>query len=115
DDAANTRSTPPSSATSPPGGAAAPLLLQAGARPLPEYELIRQLGVGGFGEVWQARGPGGFDVALKFVRLDGRGSEYELRALEVMKTIRHPNLVGLFGVWPKEGWLIVAMELCDRS
>ncbi len=98
-----------------PSPVAAPLGLQAGTRPLPEYELIRQLGVGGFGEVWQARGPGGFDVALKFIRLEAPGSEFEVRALEIMKTIRHPNLVGLFGVWPKDGWLIVAMELCDRS
>ena len=32
-----------------------------------------------------------------------------------MKSIRHPNLVSLFGAWHKDHWLILAMELCDRS
>jgi hypothetical protein len=32
-----------------------------------------------------------------------------------MKTVRHPNLVSLFGAWHRDNWLILAMELCDRS
>src|SRR5947209_1449174 len=91
-----------------PGGEGA-LPLRPGERPLPEYELVRKLGAGGFGEVWQARGPGGFDVALKFIKLASEGSGLEVRALEVMRAIRHPNLVGLFGVWEKDGALILAM------
>jgi serine/threonine-protein kinase len=94
------------------------MLLHPGNRPVPgypDYKLIRKLGAGAFGEVWHAHGLGGLDVALKFIHLEAHLLAIELRSLEVMKTIRHPNLVSLFGAWHKDNWLILAMELCDRT
>jgi formylglycine-generating enzyme required for sulfatase activity len=76
---------------------------------------VEQLGSGGFGEVWKAYGPGGFTVALKFVRMTEPSSAPELRALELMKDIHHPNLLALFGAWQRGGYLIVAMELADGT
>src|SRR5262249_20343029 len=81
----------------------------------PEYKLVRKLGAGAFGEIWHAHGPGGLDVALKFIRLDAHLRAVELRSLEAMKGVRHPNLVSLFGAWHEGDRLILAMELCDRS
>jgi serine/threonine protein kinase len=39
----------------------------------------------------------------------------ELRSLELMKKVRHPNLHGQFGAWRQEGMLIVAMELAEGT
>jgi hypothetical protein len=89
--------------------------LVPGARPLPEYQLVSRLGQGGFGEVWRASGPGGFDVALKFIRLSGPGAPVELRALEQMKGIRHAHLLTVFGAWRREDFVIVAMELAEGT
>jgi serine/threonine protein kinase len=97
------------------GVAAGPLTLQPGGRPVPDYELVQVLGRGGFGEVWKAAGPGGFAVALKFVRLEQPAVAVETRSLQLMKDIRHPNLLATFGTWQREGFLIIAMELADGT
>jgi hypothetical protein len=60
------------------------VVLTPGARPLPDFELVAMLGCGGFGEVWRATGPGGIDVALKFVHLGAKSAAVELRSLELM-------------------------------
>jgi serine/threonine protein kinase/Tfp pilus assembly protein PilF len=98
--------------TAAPLGLVAPT---AGASPAPGYQLVSRLGQGGCGEVWKAHGPGGFSVAMKFVRLGDEAGAVELRSLEILKAIRHANLLGVFGAWQNGGMLILAMELGDCS
>jgi len=71
--------------------------------PVPGYRLVSYLGRGGFGEVWKAAGPGGIQVALKIIHDLGRkkGGK-ELRALQLLKDIRHPNLVPVTAFWLKD-------------
>jgi formylglycine-generating enzyme required for sulfatase activity len=105
----------PSTAKPSPAGAGNSLHLKPGEQPVPDYVLKRKLGKGGFGEVWQATGPGGFDVALKFVPLGDHAGAVEERSLTLMKSIRHAHLLHQFGAWQRDGHLIIAMELGDRT
>ncbi|MCI0456260.1 MAG: hypothetical protein L0Z62_04670 [Gemmataceae bacterium] len=76
---------------------------------------MRWLGGGGFGHVWEAVAPGGVKAALKFVRLDKETAAAELRALDAVRDVRHPNLLPLHRAWQQGGYLILAAGLADRS
>jgi serine/threonine protein kinase len=89
--------------------------LRPNYEPIPGYRLEKRLGKGGFGEVWKATGPGGFSLALKFVSLNGELGTKELHSLEAMKALRHPTLLAISGSWQVGGFLIIAMELADKT
>jgi serine/threonine protein kinase len=87
----------------------------AGMEPVPGYRLERLLGRGGSGEVWSATGPGGFQVALKFVSTVGPLAAAELRSLELIKKAKHPNLLRVLGTWQVPGCLVISTELADGT
>ncbi len=99
-----------------------PLLNEPDAEPIPGYRLLEFLGRGGFGEVWKCEAPGGLVKAIKIVRgnvqaLDGERLpvEQEWKALQLVKTIRHPFLLGIDRLEVLDGELVVVMELADSS
>lgn len=81
------------------------------------YQLIEQIGSGGFGEVWSATAPGGLKKALKIVfgYHDGQRAQAELKALDRVKELRHPFLLSLERIEVFEGQLVVVSELADKS
>lgn len=90
--------------------------------PIPGYRLIERIGRGGFGEVWKAEAPGGILKAIKFVygdleeaSSDGRPADQELKALNRIKSIRHPYILSLERYDIVDGQLIIVMELADRN
>src|SRR6266704_3241344 len=84
-----------------------------GMEPLPGYRLIKLLGRGGFGEVWQCEAPGGLHKAVKFVVASGDQFRQELSAFERVRSIRHPYLLTLERVELVNGQLVSIMELAD--
>jgi serine/threonine-protein kinase len=90
-------------------------IVSEGCEPVPGYKVIRKLGEGGFGTVWEAEAPGGVHVALKAIRLQSQCSATELRALELIRNIRHPHLLDV-QFWLKiDDIVLIAMPLCDES
>lgn len=89
--------------------------LVSGEEPVPGYKLLDPLGKGGFGEVWKACGPGEFEVAFKFVSLWAHTGTVERQALSIIQQVRHPGLLSIFGTWQTANWLIIGMELADRT
>jgi formylglycine-generating enzyme required for sulfatase activity/serine/threonine protein kinase len=74
--------------------------LEAGQEPVAGYRLVRRLGRVGFGEVWEAKGPGGMQRALTFIRnLDGQQDRQVFRALDLVRELDHAHLVRLHGYW----------------
>jgi serine/threonine protein kinase len=90
--------------------------LQFGKEICPGYQLRRMRGRGGFGSVWEAERDNGHMVALKFLPCrDNLIAAQEVRAIQVVRQVRHPNLVHIEQVWCDRGYVVVCMELADGS
>src|SRR5262249_38924570 len=89
------------------GGSAMRFTYTAGDRPLKGYTIQRDLGRGGFGEVYQAVSDGGKQVALKLVQ---RNLDVELRGVGQCLNLKHPNLVSVYDVNQAENgdqWIVL--------
>ncbi len=81
------------------------------------YRLVQRLGRGAYGEVWRGEAPGGVEVALKFILRTLRPEEArrELEALQLIKGLRHYNLLSLQAFFSLPDRLVIVLELADQS
>lgn len=86
---------------------------------IPDYELIRRIGGGAYGDVWLARSATGVFRALKIVCRrtfdDDRPYEREFEGIQHFERISrgHPGQLALFHVGRGEGYFYYVMELAD--
>ena len=81
-----------------------------------QYDLVRELGRGMFGEVWLARkNPSGIEKAIKILLqpADRESAKRELRSLELIKNLRHSYLLATEDFWVADNRLYIVMELAD--
>ncbi|HEY6003220.1 MAG TPA: serine/threonine-protein kinase, partial [Anaeromyxobacter sp.] len=98
-----------------PGASGWDLALHAGAV-VGRFELLREIGRGGFGVVWEARDRElGREVAFKAVLGGGDGTDVRqerlLREAEAAARLSHPNVVTLFDVGKGEHGPYLILEL----
>ena len=80
------------------------------------YTLVRELGRGATGHVWEARPAGdGRSVALKCMPADAGGRAAAEREAEVAVRVKHPAVVRIHLTHEEEGLAIVVMEKCTGS
>ncbi len=93
-----------------------PFTPEAGAEPLPGYRLQRLRGRGAFATVWEASTPSGDSIAMKFLSSQNTNSTArEIRTLQGIQRLEHPNLLQTRRVWSMPGYIVIAMDLADAS
>lgn len=90
--------------------------LLVGKEVFPGYCLRQLRGRGGFGTVWEAETSEGRVVALKFLPCgDSRSASQEVRAIQFIQQLCHPNLIQIDQVWCHHGYVVLTMPLADGS
>jgi serine/threonine protein kinase len=91
---------------------------QVNSEPIPGYRMTKYLGRGGVGEVWQVEAPGKVAKAVKLIPLENTEallSDRELQGLAKIRSIRHPYLLSIDRYEITKGYVIIVMELADKS
>src|SRR5436309_1587503 len=82
--------------------------VRPGGASFPGYCLHLPLGRGGCGEVWEARGPDGVPIALKFMRCKNTtAATKEVRSFQALSRLFHPSLLRVYQVFLQAGYVVI--------
>ena len=81
---------------------------------LDNYDVIKQLGKGGYGKVYEVRNKTTKELrACKHLsKLDIKNLQKFLKEIEILKKLDHPNIIKLYEVFESERSLYLIMEEC---
>ncbi|VIO96015.1 protein-tyrosine kinase, putative [Brugia malayi] len=77
--------------------------------------LVRQIGAGQFGEVWEGRWNHSTPVAVKMLKSGTTDPNDFLSEAQIMKKLRHPKLLQLYAVCTKDEPILIITELMDQN
>lgn len=81
---------------------------------LGNYEVLRRVGAGGLGVVYQARDPRGHHVAIKILRVSSPGRIANLKSeFRSVADLSHPGLCSVYELAVSEACAFMAMEFVD--
>lgn len=93
--------------------------LKAGMEPIPGCRLIKRIGRGGFGEVWESQNTQDDSrLALKFLDCKHQPASLvvnEIKLLIQLRDLQHENLLKYYSVTASKNIIILSMELAEGS
>ncbi|OCT60304.1 tyrosine-protein kinase Srms [Xenopus laevis] len=84
-------------------------------RPRSEFKLIKQLGAGNFGEVWEGFWNDKDKVAIKTFKQDNINESDFKKEVDALKNLCHRNLIQLYAVCSVGGPIYIVTELMSKG
>ncbi len=87
---------------------------KADGKLLDSYDILKQLGKGGYGKVYEVRNKktGEIRACKHLSKLNIKNLEKFKREIEILKKMDHPNIIKLYEVFESERSLYLIMEEC---
>ncbi|OCT62509.1 hypothetical protein XELAEV_18043591mg [Xenopus laevis] len=84
-------------------------------RPHSEFKLVKELGSGNFGVVWEGLWNDKYEVAIKTLKQDNINESDFKKEVEVLKGLCHRNLIKLYAVCSIEDPVYIVTELMSKG
>ncbi|XP_067887917.1 tyrosine-protein kinase FRK-like [Heterodontus francisci] len=84
-------------------------------RPKEEFTLVKCIGSGNYGEVWQGIWNDNVPVAIKMLKEDTTDSSNFLKEAQIMKNFQHQNLIPLYAVCTRKQPFFIVTELMKHG